>query len=660
MNSIPKLPFWPEGLHRRTLLLLSAAVFSAAPAIGEDWTIQLGEQLSLLKRQPDNTAARKGAWEAAMQLGLFEEAAALEAPLSAQEKAQLEGDRIALRIRYGTIDAKTLRGPERFLVLDEALTATNSLAIAFYAGKMLDAEMQRRLTDRISGLAARRRPADAVELYETLLARGYAVPLWAERDVAGCYLELRRPAQALAIYRKVVNHNPDDFDANLGLFYALVETEQLDAATTHIDQYAARLPERRHRDGRYNGERLSADITADRVRIFADRLDEAQARIDARHDALPYNSEARQSSASLALARGWPRQGDEMLRRTLGSDPINPSLYADLSETRLALQDWPAARSALESAEALDPEHGAVRRAQRSYALYNSYELYIEAGYGEGQEVNYFGSRDWSIDSYLYSRPIDERWRVFAHNYSARAMFTGDTQSWTRTGAGLEWRWQDWRLTGEVNDGSGVKVGATGAARWQINDQFSVYGTAESVTNQIPMRAVADGIYASRGSVGADWRVNESRKFGISLASAHFSDSNLRRSASASWFERWISGPRWMVDTTLGADTSSNSLDTGVNYFNPKRDHSVWATLGIENLTWRNYDYAFRQRLALTAGNYWQEGYGNGAIEAIEYTHRWELDRNLSLRYGIGRLLRPYDGEREGRNFANLVMLWRF
>ena len=40
--------------------------------------------------------------------------------------------------------------------------------------------------------------------------------------------------------------------------------------------------------------------------------------------------------------------------------------------------------------------------------------------------------------------------------------------------------------------------------------------------------------------------------------------------------------------------------------------------------------------------------------------NRWELDRDLSLRYGIGRMLRPYDGEREGRTFANLVVLWRF
>jgi biofilm PGA synthesis protein PgaA len=632
----------------------------AAAVGGEDWAPELGRQLAILKLQPDNADARKAAWVAAMRLGLFAQAAALDAPLSHADRRAMEGDIIALDIRYGIVDRNTLRGAERFSRLDKALTATDPLAAEFFAGKVPDAEDRRRLTDRLSALASRRRAADAVLLYETLLARNIAVPLWAERDVAGSYLELRRPQEALALYQRAVDANPDDFDANLGLFFALVETEQLDAATAHIDRYAASLPERRHLDGRYNGERLSADITADRVRIFADRLDEAQTRIDARHAAIPYNSEARQSSASLALARGWPRQGDEMLRRTIGSDPINPALRADLSENLLTLQDWPAARAALGDAAGLDPDNGAVRRARRSYELYDSYELYVEAGYGEGGDINFFGSRDWSIDSFLYSRPISDTWRVFAHNYSASADFYGDNQTWIRSGAGAEWRHHGWRLTGEVNGGSGVKAGATGTVRWKPDDHWTFYGAAESVTNQIPLRAVADGIHASRVSAGTDWRQHESRKLALGVFSSDFSDGNLRTGINASWFERWTSGPKWMFETTLGADASRNSLDTSVNYFNPKSDRSLWLTAAVENLTWRSYDHSFRQRLALTGGSYWQEFYGSGAIEAIEYTHRWELDRDLSLRYGIGRLLRPYDGEREGRTFANLTLLWRF
>ncbi len=230
-------------------LILSA---HSAIAVSEDWAMALGSQLQILEKEPGKREARKEAWRAAMRLGLFEEAANLAAPLDTKEQRSLEGDRIALAIRHGIIDRNTLRGPEKFFRLDSALTATDQLAADFLAGKTLDAEDQRRLTDRLSALANRRRAADAISLYESFLARGLPVPQWTKRDIAGSYLELRQPQHAVSLYFEVVSANQDDFDANLGLFYALVESEELDAATQHIDTFAARLPERRNRDGKYN------------------------------------------------------------------------------------------------------------------------------------------------------------------------------------------------------------------------------------------------------------------------------------------------------------------------------------------------------------------------------------------------------------------------
>ena len=80
----------------------------------------------------------------------------------------------------------------------------------------------------------------------------------------------------------------------------------------------------------------------------------------------------------------------------------------------------------------------------------------------------------------------------------------------------------------------------------------------------------------------------------------------------------------------------------------------------MENLFWRKYDFSFRQRLVLSAGSYWQEGFGADDIEAIEYEHRWELGRSASLRYGIVYGRRPYDGDRESRISATASLLWRF
>jgi biofilm PGA synthesis protein PgaA len=582
------------------------------------------------------------------------------APADAGRQRAVAGDRIALDIRYGIIDRNTLRGPERFARLDRALVATDALAAEFLAGKAADAEDQRRLADRMSALFFRRRAQDAVALYEAFLARGLPVPAWARRDVAGSYLALRKAQNAATLYREVIAADPDDFEANLGLFYALVECEELDLATAHIDAFAARLPERRHRDGRYNGERLSANITADQARIYSDRLQEAQARIEARTAASPFNSEARQAAASLALARGWQRQGEQLLRRIEGADPENPAVKADLAEVRLGLQDWAAAKESFDRAVALDPENSGVRRARETLALHNRFEFFSEAGYGRGQNNPFSGNRDWSIDSWLYSPPLAAEWRIFAHNFTSSADLDGDTTKWVRTGIGAEWRGRDWRVTGEVNDGSGEKAGLTATARWKADDYWTFYGAAETVTNQIPLRAVQSDVRASRASAGGDWQANESRKLSAGIAASNFSDGNRRSSVNAAWFERWYSSPRWMFETTLGGDASHNTLDTGASYFNPKNDHSLWLTAAVENLTWRNYERSFRQRLALTGGRYWQEYYPSGSIEAIEYGHRWELERDLSVRYGIGRSLRPYDGEREARTFANLNVLWRF
>ena len=112
----------------------------AAAVGGDDWAPELGRQLAILRAQPDNVEARKAAWLAAMRLGLFTQAAALDAPLSDADRRAMEGDIIALDIRYGIVDRNTLRGPERFLRLDTALTASDALAAEFFAGKLPDAE----------------------------------------------------------------------------------------------------------------------------------------------------------------------------------------------------------------------------------------------------------------------------------------------------------------------------------------------------------------------------------------------------------------------------------------------------------------------------------------------------------------------------------------
>ena len=629
-------------------------------AIDGDWAAALGDYLATLEKNPDNAQARKGAWQAAMRLGLFDQAAELKAKLSPAEQAAMQGDQLALSIRYGIIDARSLRGPERHVRLDAVLAKTDALAAGLVAGQKPDAETARLLEDRVSALVARNRPADAVKLYETLLETDVTIPLWTRKDVAGAYLALRQPLTAEHLYREVLAASPDDFDANFGLFYALVESEKTDAATAHMDTYSARLPQRRHRDDNSNGERVSATIASDQARLYADRAEDASQRVTNRLNEMPFNGELRSAEASLHLARGWPRKGEADLRRNIGQDPKNPTLQADRAETLLTLQRWDEAGEVLQDANALAPDSPAVRRANETFELQRRPELYVDAGFGRGAASGPYGSSDWRVDNFLYSAPLAQNWRAFAHNYTASGDFDGQQTRWVRTGAGAEFRQGDWRATAEVNGGEGEQAGFLGTLRWQANDFWQVSAAVDSLTNDVPMQAVRAGVTAKRASLGVDWRASESRKVGLGTVFTDFSDGNQRRSLGATWFERWVSGPQWTLESTLGFDTSKNSEGYSAAYFNPPKDRSYWLTGAVEQLTWRDYDYSFRQRLALTVGNYWQVSYGNDSIEAIEYQQRWEIGRDLSLRYGVGRALRPYDGEREARNFATMTVLWRF
>jgi biofilm PGA synthesis protein PgaA len=138
-----------------------------------------------------------------------------------------------------------------------------------------------------------------------------------------------------------------------------------------------------------------------------------------------------------------------------------------------------------------------------------------------------------------------------------------------------------------------------------------------------------------------------------------FSDGNDRDQWWVSWSERWLSEPRWRVESTASLGGSENSL-AGAPYFNPGSDLTASVELAGEWLNWRRYERQFRQRVALTLGRYAQEGFGSGSILGASYEHVWELDRRLYLRYGVGRSLRPYDGERTGRTVARVELEGRF
>lgn len=641
----------------------------SAPTVARDQSDddlqKIGDGLRVLEHSPRDQRARSDVYEAARHLGLFDQAATFQPVVDVQRQRQQEGDRMALQIRYGVIDRDSMCGPRRFYRLDAAIAATDALADRFFAGDAPDGENLRRLGDRVSALAARHRHADAIRLYGAITQRGYEVPVWVMRDVAESYLDQHEARASAELYRQVLARQPDDFQANVGLFYALSDMNDYPAAMHFIDTYAAGLPQRRHLDNKYNGERLSADVLADRARMDAGLLDEAQQRITSRLSWSPHNQEVRQAMASLALARGWPRAALQIQQGVASYAPCDANVRGDLSETALATQDWMQARAALKSAQWLDPGASSVRRAEASMALHDDFELSVDANYEHSPTNNshasgYFGSDDWNAHTFLYSPPIAERWRWFLHDYTAMADFSGSWTSWRRDGAGIDWRWLNWGLAAEVNGGNVGGAGGIVSLRWEPNDHWDLDAKASYRTNDIPLKAVSDGTYANDVTIGAGWQGNESSSLSARSTLSHFTDGNQRTSLSMQWEQRWISNASWQVSSLLGVSGSHNSSTAPVSYFNPRRDHDVMLTGMGDYITWRNYDYRFTQRLEAGLGRYWQYGYPSGAITYLRYGHDWQLGRSVEWRYGVAIVMRPYDGVRETQIRADMHLLWRF
>src|SRR3546814_21099091 len=85
---------------------------------------------------------------------------------------------------------------------------------------------------------------DAVAEYESLRAQGVTVPPYVLAGVASAYLYLRQPAIARDLYREVIAAGETDLTqrAEIGLFYALAENEEIASAVTHIDAVNGRRP----------------------------------------------------------------------------------------------------------------------------------------------------------------------------------------------------------------------------------------------------------------------------------------------------------------------------------------------------------------------------------------------------------------------------------
>ncbi len=649
----------------------SVALLLARAYVAEtrgDYFDALALHQRVLERDPANREAQRGqilmAARAHSPVRALELAAANPGILSAGERGALEADATAARIRWGAIQAALDPGPARFAETDAALRATDPLAARLAAASTpLSAHERTLLYDRIVALRDRFRMTYAVALYERLVALELAVPAYARLAVAEALLYLERPERAGELFREVLAEQPERFAAALGLFYALVETERHAEAAEEIDRLVVRTPRLLYAGDplmeRPNPQYQTAVAARSMAPAYADRPQQAEDETTALVLRAPFSMPLRENAASVAFMRGWPRRGEEELRWVLAAEPDNGIADAERVAPLLEMHEFREAERALAHGLQTAPEDKRVRLAEDRWAVHNLRELYVDATVGRSSGGAPTGTRDYAIDAWLYSTPIANDWRAYAHAHLANAQFTEGTVDWHRYGAGIEHRRRDLLLTAELSAGAGESAGVALGARWWASDHITVSGSAQTESNAVPLQARLFGIGGRSAEVATTYRVHESRAFAAGLRAIDFSDGNLRTELNLAWSERLVTGPVYKLDLLLETNASRNTREDAP-YFNPSSDFTPSLTLANDWLTWRRYARSFRQRLSLTAGSYHQSGFGAGGVWGVQYEHIWEVDRRLYLRYGLGRNVHPYDGARTTRDYALLTLGWRF
>lgn len=630
-------------------------------------------QTSIMPTDETNNARDKilGLERAGLPYLALEAARLHPGAISDDKFRQLEADYAAELTRLAVIT--TRQESERFRIADRALARYDRLIPQWRAlGEPAEEVLARIRIDRLEALRARYRMVDIIAEYEALRRDGIPVPDYALAHVAEAYLNLRQPEKARDLYQRVLHSgsgriSPEiHLDNQIGLFYALVEVEEHDEARKVIESAVdeqpiwIRVKGTPQRQG--NPLRLDAEHTEALSYLYADDTEEAEERLGAMVTAAPNNAALRTSMAAVYRAREQPRRASEQLKLAETMSPLALTVVAEQGHAAMDLGNWEQAEILVNDVQSRLPEHTLTRNVMRRWKTHNKAELQVNAQGGLISDTPVAGQNDLTLETVLYSAPLNHNWRPFGGvGYSHGEFEEGITNfRWMR--AGVQWRGKG--LTAELEGsaqryGHGTKTGVRAMAYYDLNDHWQIGGTAAYRSIETPVRALHHNVTSNSLGTFVRWRANERREWSLSTSASRFTDSNKRLSMYLSGRERIYTSPKLKADAELGVYASRNTL-RDAPYFNPRADVEVVPAIRLTHLLHRRYERSLEHSLTLGAGVYGQRGYGAGAVGTAAYGVRYQHSNDFNVGVTLTGTTRPYDGQRERELRFMLDMNIRF
>ncbi|HYM01595.1 MAG TPA: poly-beta-1,6 N-acetyl-D-glucosamine export porin PgaA [Stellaceae bacterium] len=584
--------------------------------------------------------------------------------LSADEIRRLEGDSAAALVRWGPLESKS--EADRFAATDRAIAELDGLINRWsQEGPVARASVTRARLDRLIALQQRSRMTEVVAEYEAMVREDVSIPNYVLSAIASAYLYLRQPEQARDLYRRAVAADPKNVDAQLGLFHALIETEEFDEARRVVDAAAAGLSPWIYLKGAVepipNNDKFAADVAAANQRLYADDLPEAQLRFAGLADAAPQNTEARVGLADVYAARGWPRLAQEELEIAHAQKTKDLGIEAAQARTALALHDWPRADAGISDLARRFPEALEVQQLLRDWDVHNRWELQISSERDLRRTVAAIGGNALTVGAQLYSPPIDDNWRIFGGDRLAHERAPEGNVTERLYDVGVDYRGIDFTAAAQAlyAEYGPHRGGLLGTASWTPDDRWQIGGSGSVFSPNTPLRALLNRITADEVDLSVAYRESDSRTVSGQAQVLPFSDGNLRTGLSSHGEQRLYTAPLLRLNGTVDLAASQNTR-IGAPYFNPRHDALGAFGFDARQILYRRYDFSYDHRLIATFGPYWEQGFGTGVAWGMRYEQRVKYDDTVELTLGTGYTRQPYDGVYENSLAFTLYLNLRF
>ncbi|WP_322088788.1 poly-beta-1,6 N-acetyl-D-glucosamine export porin PgaA [Burkholderia sp. BCC1999] len=594
----------------------------------------------------------------------LDEAKARPDAFSAVDIAQLEELSIRQQVRGGRDKSRSMTSSDRFDGLDSALRAADDLDKRMPATPEYTPVRTALAGDRTVAYAARGDMKLAVATFETIPSNA-EISIDALAAVGDAYLYLSEPVKANAVYQRALQQataSPTDratrgfqygartrpIELREGLFWSYVDQGRAADAKQVLDEMGKSLPPAKQVTS--VGPEESDYLRYYRLRaqylIFTGRVDEGIAALEQLEQQVPFNAEIRAAHADAVSGQSHPRQAIAMYRASLTDHPDSVEMLAGLGRASLTADDYASAKTVDQTLDNTFPDSGAVRGFKRDYNAYRSPIFTTDLSFEHGNSA--LADNSFSSDSYVYSQPFGDNWRVFSHTFFGYAQTDGGNVSRTRTGVGGDYRHGPLTVQGEVTRSFGTdgRTGGRGSIAYALNDYWTVSAGLDTNDNSLPWKAYAAHVWGRSANVAVVYRQNDRREVKLSYGVSRYSDSNLHQEIAASATQRVYTSANQLVNVSLDLGTDSNTRQDAP-YFSPGRDYAAAATVMHQLTLWKKGDMSLQQRVSASGGVYNERGFGTSPLWSVRLEHAWTFKHDITLTYGVEVSSHAYDGQRE-------------